>query len=79
MARTEEKTFAQEDQFLAEQFNERGKRSAELKQLNKQIDELDKDKTMNFINSVADSAIGVVSVANPALGMALSVGKSLIT
>jgi len=79
LARTEENTFAQEDKFLAEQFNERGKRSAELKQLNQQIDELDKDKSMNFVNSVADAGIGFLSVTNPALGMALSVGKSLIT
>lgn len=79
LSRAEDRAFAAEDAFMAEQFNLRSQRNAQLEELNKQIEEAEKEKTWGPINSIVDAGISVVTVANPAVGMGLSIGKSLLT
>ena len=79
LSRAEDRAFAAEDAFMAEQFNLRSQRNAQLEELNKQIAEAEKEKTWGPINSIVDAGISVVSVANPAVGLGLSIGKSLLT
>jgi len=79
LGRAEDRAFAAEDAFMAEQFNLRSQRDSQLEELNKQIKEAENEKTWGPVSSIVDAGIAVVSVANPAVGMALSVGKSLVS